>query len=352
MSWDMENLTRLSAGVLDILRQEQTQGKSPGQLTIESWDWPTGVALYGIWKTYEQTGNSETLEFLVEWYKRWLTYVPHRNVNSVGPMLTLACLYEHTHTEAYRSHLEDWAQWVMMEMPRTEFGGLQHITVWNKHYQQLWADTLFMTVLFLMKAGLALNRGDWVEEGKYQFLLHAKYLQDKATGLLTHGWTFDCRHSFAGAYWARGNAWFTAASVEALSMLNEEDAACRMIRAALSDQVLSLWKLQRENGLFTTLIDVENTYEETSATAGIAFGVLKGIRLGYLGEGYKEMGWKAANAVIQQIAPDGTVMGVSGGTGMGYSLSHYQQINQFPTAYGQGLTFLLLTELMIEAQGK
>jgi len=352
MPWDMDNLTRLSAGVLDVLRRECKNDGGSGRLTLESWDWPTGVALYGIWKTYEQTGNPETLEYLGEWYRRWLAHAPHRNVNSVGPMLTLACLYDHTHTEAYLPRIEDWAHWVMAEMPRTEFGGLQHITVWNKHFQQLWADTLFMTVLFLVKAGLALGRREWVEEGKYQFLLHAKYLQDKVTGLWTHGWTFDCRHSFAGAYWARGNAWFTAASVEALSMLDEEDAACRMIRAALSDQVLSLWKLQRESGMFTTLVDVENTYEETSATAAIAFGVLKGIRLGYLGEGYRDMGRKAADAVTGRIAQDGTVTGVSAGTGMGYSLSHYQQIRQCPEAYGQGLTFLMLTEMMIEARRK
>ena len=35
-----------------------------------------------------------------------------------------------------------------------------------------------------------------------------------------------------------------------------------------------------------------------------------------------------------------------GGTGMGYNLQHYKDIIVTPTAYGQGLTFLMLTELM------
>jgi len=51
-------------------------------------------------------------------------------------------------------------------------------------------------------------------------------------------------------------------------------AAMRMIHAAWQDQVLALWKYQRVNGLYTTLIDVEETYCETSATAAIAYGVL------------------------------------------------------------------------------
>ena len=35
-----------------------------------------------------------------------------------------------------------------------------------------------------------------------------------------------------------------------------------------------------------------------------------------------------------------------GGTGMGYDLQHYKDIIVTPTAYGQGLTFLMITELM------
>jgi unsaturated rhamnogalacturonyl hydrolase len=332
-----------------MLREERAEGASAGHLSMENWEWPTGVALYGIYKTFEITGDEAVLAYLTDWYARWLNHepAPHRNVNTVAPMLALTCLYQQTQNPAYLPHIESWAHWVMHEMPRTEFDGLQHMTVWNKHYQQLWADTLFMTVLFLLKAGLTLNRPAWVEEAKYQFLMHIRYLQEKTSGLWIHGWTFDCRHGFAGAHWARGNAWFTAASVEMLSMLGGEvDAACRMVRSALCDQVLALWKLQRESGLFTTLIDVEETYEETSATAGIAFGILKGVRMGYLPEGYREMALKSAEAVIGKIAPDGTVMGVSGGTGMGHDLQHYKNIRVCPTAYGQGLTFLMLTEMM------
>ncbi len=346
MEFTQERIAELSHRVLSMLKGEHTDDNSQGHLTMDNWEWPTGVALYGILKTYALRREPEVLQYLIDWYDRRLAMpAPHRNVNTVGPMLALACLYEETQKPEYLPHIESWAGWVMHEMPRTEFGGLQHITVWNKHYQQLWADTLFMAVLFLLKAGLILGKPEWVEEAQYQFLIHIKYLQDKREGLWTHGWTFDCRHSFAGAFWARGNSWFTAASVEILELLGTDRAACRFIQAALEDQVKALWKKQRESGLFTTLIDVEETYEETSATAAIAYGVLKGIRLGALSEGYREMGLAAARAVIGKIAPDGAVMGVSGGTGMGHSFQHYKDIRVCPTAYGQGLTFLMLGEL-------
>ena len=95
----------------------------------------------------------------------------------------------------------------------------------------------------------------------------------------------------------------------------------RMILSAWEDQVLALWKYQRVNGAFTTLIDVEETYCETSATAAIAYGVLKGVRMGVLTEArYIELGHLAAQYVLSQIDATGAVQGVSGGTGMGYTL--------------------------------
>lgn len=343
---DSKEALELANRVLNYLKGEHSMDESRGHLSMDNWEWPTGVALYGIWKVFDKTGDAQMLEYLTQWYDRQLGKPePHKNVNTVAPMLALTCLYERVKNPVYLTHIEKWIHWVLYEMPRTEYGGLQHNTVWNRHYQQLWDDTLFMTVLFLMKAGRALNRPELVEEAKYQFLIHIRYLQDKVTGLFYHGWTFDRRHNYAGAFWARGNSWFTAAAVEFIE-LGEDDAVSRFVRAALEDQALALWKLQRENGLFNTLLDVEECYLETSATAAIAYGALKGVRLHYLPDMYAEMAARAADAVIGQIADNGAVMGVSGGTGMGKTIEHYKQIEICVTAYGQGLTFLMLTELI------
>ena len=46
----------------------------------------------------------------------------------------------------------------MHEMPRTEQGGMQHMTLAEENHQQMWDDTLMMTVLPLAKIGKLLNR--------------------------------------------------------------------------------------------------------------------------------------------------------------------------------------------------
>ncbi len=175
MNVDQEALRRYAQSVLGMLQREHPHDNSAGHLSMENWEWPTGVALYGIWKTYQLTGDEQNKAYLIDWYDRWLFKVPapHRNVNTVCPMLALVCLYQETGNAAYLEPIRSWARWIVGEMPRTEFGGLQHITIWNKHYQQLWSDTLFMTCLFLLKAGQVLAEPTWAEEAKYQFLLHA-----------------------------------------------------------------------------------------------------------------------------------------------------------------------------------
>ena len=91
----------------------------------------------------------------------------------------------------------DQAEWLMKELPKTRDHGFQHVTTAigdrngiKLNDGELWADTLFMTVLFLNRMGHLYKRQDWIEEAVRQVLVHIKYLYDKQTGLLYHGWSF------------------------------------------------------------------------------------------------------------------------------------------------------------------
>ncbi|WP_240421244.1 glycoside hydrolase family 88 protein [Paenibacillus periandrae] len=86
------------------------------------------------------------------------------------------------------------------------------------------------------------------------------------------------------------------------------------------------------------------SYEETSATAGFAYGILKAVRKGYLSECYRETGLRAMYAVIQKIDEQGRVQGVSYGTRMGRTLDFYKEIPVCPMPYGQSMTLLMLAE--------
>jgi unsaturated rhamnogalacturonyl hydrolase len=322
------------------------------------WEWTHGVGLYGIWQYYELTQSPSHLAIIEDWFAaRFAAGGTTKNINTMSVFLTLAYVYEKTRNASYLPWLDSWAEWAYHDLKRTRHGGMRHETYLETNEQQLWDDTLMMTVLPLAKIGLVLNRPHYVDEAKRQFLLHVQYLFDAKTGLFFHGWEFhaDGRpggHNFAEARWARGNSWLTIVIPEFLELLREggaQDVALEeFLKSTLVAQCDALRPLQEPStGLWRTLLDVseeEGSYPEASATAGFAFGALKGQRKRYLGPEFEEMALKAIKGVLANVDEDGELLNTSFGTGMGRDLQHYKDIPVTSMPYGQAMAIMALVE--------
>lgn len=311
------------------------------------WEWTQGVGLYGLWRLFEKTRDEKYLDILTTYFDNQMTVgFPSLNVNTVTPFLTMSYVGEYLGSEKYLAPCRESAAWIMAHFPRTREGGFQHMTSDTLNDQELWDDTLFMTVLFLANMGRIEGKREYIEEAQYQFLLHAKYLADRETGLWYHGWTFNGRHNFAGAFWGRGNCWITIAIPEFLGMVDCAPAVRRMLTELLRAQVESLVKYQDESGMWHTVIDDRDSYVETSASCGFAYGILRGVHAGLLDKRYAEAAMKALDPILGYIADDGVVNQVSYGTPMGReSKDFYKKIPIQPMPYGQALAMLLLIEL-------
>ena len=313
------------------------------------WEWTHGVGLYGLFKYWEQTGSESALKIITDWFEARLAEgTPTKNINTVAPFLTLANLHAHAPNPVWEPYLETWAEWVMHEMPRTREGGLQHIVYNNVNDQQMWDDTLMMSVLPLARIGQVLNRPEYIEEAKYQFLVHTQYLADRKTGLWFHGWTFDGNHNFARARWARGNSWVTIAIPEFIEMLDlsEGDPLRRHLLSTLCRQAEVLRDTQDDSGLWHTLVDDKSSYLEASATAGFAYGLLKAVRKRYLPADFADCAEKAIRGVINNIDEAGELQQVSFGTAMGDDLQFYRDIERTSMPYGQAMGMFCLTEYL------
>ncbi|WP_431296742.1 glycoside hydrolase family 88/105 protein [Rahnella sp. PAMC 25559] len=313
------------------------------------WEWTHGIGLYGIYQYYQQTGDEKMRAVIDDWFTARLAEgTPTKNVNTMSPFLTLAYRYEETGNAAWRPYLERWAEWVMHEMPRTDKGAMQHIVYNNENHQQMWDDTLMMSVLPLAKIGKLLDRPEYVEEATYQFLIHVQYLMDRETGLWFHGWTFDGHHNFAQARWARGNSWLTIAIPEFLELVDlpENNATRRYLLQVLESQVSALAKCQDDSGLWHTLLDDPQSYLESSATAGFAYGILKAVRKRYIDASYAPVAEKAIQGVIKHINPAGELTQTSFGTAMGNDLDFYREIALTSMPYGQAMAILCLSEYL------
>jgi unsaturated rhamnogalacturonyl hydrolase len=316
----------------------------------QAWDWTQGVGLYGLAQAHNRTADPTYLEHIVRWYKeRSREPAPVKTINTMAPMYALAHLAEATNDTSLHPTLSEWAEWAMHGLPRTREGGFQHVVIDLPNKGQLWDDTLFMTAIPLARIGLLLGRSDYVEEAVRQFIIHAKYLTHRQSGLWFHGWSFETRNHLSAARWARGNSWVTMAIPDLLELTGSmlDGAVGLSLRETLAVQVEALASCQREDGLWPTLLDDPDSYGEASATAGFACGILKGVRLGLLDSKWRSVAEHAVESVIAQIDPVTGALGqVSFGTPIFDTLDEYRTVPLTTMPYGQAMAVLALNEAL------
>jgi unsaturated rhamnogalacturonyl hydrolase len=343
-------LDLLVAGIAGLrddggFHEPNLDGTTGDYISFDAWEWPQGVGLYGLVRLWQFTGDDAIRTMLEGWYARHIAKgLPPQNINTTAPMLALSMLWAKTRDPRWAPVLDDWADRLISQAPRTEGGGFQHDVSDRINDNELWDDTLFMAALFLASYGQAADRPELVEEAARQFLVHAHYLADRETGLWFHGWTFAGRNNFARARWARGNAWVTVCVLDLMDLAEIAAPVRKFLHGLLESQIAALLKLQTPSGAWRTLLDDPTSYEEISATAGFGYGLLKASRVGIGPRGYRQAGLKALKAVLHNIGPDGVVRNVSYGTRMGHDLQFYRDIPIRPTGYGQALAMLCLVE--------
>lgn len=340
-------LARLAAGFRRLKGIDAAAAASGDEILFDEWDWEVGVGLYGMYRDAAHRGDAGALAAMGRWYDRQIARgLPARQVNSTAPMLALACLAQTTGRADWQALCADWAAWLVDGLPRTPEGGFEHVVKEGRSPGQLWDDTLVMAVLFLAQTGRMAGRADWVAEAHYQYLVHIRFLEDRETGLFFHGWTFEGRHNYARARWARGNAWVTIAIPELFAIAPPADPVLRRhLTTVFRSQVAALAALQRPDGMFHTLLDDPSGPVEASATAGFGYGVLAGLREGLLDPPARAIADRARGAILARIGADGILADVSDGTPMGDTLDFYNRIPSVAAPYGQALASLFLMEL-------
>lgn len=128
--------------------------------------------------------------------------------------------------------------------------------------------------------------------------------------------------------------------------LRECDPTRRHLLSLFERQAAALKATQHDSGLWHTLLDHRGSDIEASATAGFAYGLLKGVRKRYLPADYAPVAERAIRAVIDTISPSGELQNVSFGTAMGSDLDYYRQIPRTSMPYGQAMAMLALAEYL------
>ncbi|WP_223067626.1 glycoside hydrolase family 88/105 protein [Paenibacillus caui] len=323
-------------------------GERDWGMDIEQWDWVPGVGLISIMEYGTTLKKQTAVHYVQEWVRRNEPKAGRMKViNAMAPFAVYPELYRQTHEELFLIKSWSIARWMLEEAPRTREQAFEHtVTEAASFREQVWADTVYMAVLFLARlAGLMGNR-KLADEALRQTLIHMRLLQDAGTGISFHGWNCEAGHHMSKARWARANAWLVLAIPDIVSEIRGIADIPDELCARYERLAAGLRSRQAADGLWHTVVDRPDFYKETSASAGIACGYLKAVRTGLLDASYCQIASRTLNGVLPLITPEGEVKGGSGGTPVLATAEAYNEVPVYPTLYGQGLTMQLLAQTL------
>ncbi len=315
-----------------------------------TWDWPCGVAYYGVSRAFEVTGEQSYLDRMAAFCDEYIEVgLPGWTVNACAMGHMLITLYEQTGEQKYLDLILSKVDY--LEHKALRFGDrvLQHTVSANNDFpEQCWADTLFMAAYFLLRAGIMLKEKRLVDDALHQYFWHINYLQDEDSSLWFHGYNHLGKDHMSGIYWARANAWGAYTMSRAAKILPEAYLYPPMMHiwSSLRDQLAALKKLQKADGLWGTVLDYGEAYGEVSATAGIAAAMM--TQNNPLHSKYAQ---RALDGVLANIADNGRVLNVSGGTAVMNDIEGYLGIDRkWAQGWGQGLALALLASVLENQQ--
>lgn len=290
--------------------------------TPPPFDWGEGVLMAGMMRAGKAVNEPRYSEFVRRWADHWKTSglgpvlegtkAPDKGYcGRWGPGFPVMMLHESTREAAYLDMGRQIAEFIMTRATRTGDGALGH---WMDNYQ-LWVDTLYMVCPLF--AELSRQTGDvkYIEEAARQLDLFALHCQDRKTGLFYHMYDEKSGKQM-GTLWARGNGWVVMSYIEVLAHLADKSPYEDKLEKAFKRQMCALLKTQdRESHLWHTVLDHPETYLETSASAMILYGMIKGDKLDLYDLKDKDLVRRTWAAVAGKVNADGRVIDVSGGTG-------------------------------------
>ncbi len=191
----------------------------------------------------------------------------------------------------------------------TREDGLTRQTRW-------WIDDMYMVGALQIQAYRVSGdkqHVDWA--GRFLVAYLRKLQQDN--GLFHHG-------PDAPFFWGRGNGWVAAALAETLRSFPRDHPQHAEILAGYRKMMEALLPLQAESGMWRQLVDREESWEESSATAMFAFAIETGVDQGWLDrERYEPAVDKAWEALVARLDAKANLQDICIGTGQSKDLQYY-----------------------------
>ena len=211
----------------------------------------------------------------------------------------------------------------------------------------VWLDDMFMGIPAIAWYGKLTGDRKYYDEALRQIMLFKDKMWVPEKKLFRHGWV-ESMDQHPAFFWGRANGWAILTMSEVLDAIPEGYPGRDKVLELFRQHAEGLAALQSSEGFWHQLLDRNDSYLETSATAIYAYCFAHGINEGWLNAlAYGPETCLAWNAVSTMIDAEGKVNGTCVGTGMAFDPAfYYYRPVSASAAHGYGPVILAGAELI------
>ncbi|RKL67175.1 glycosyl hydrolase [Salipaludibacillus neizhouensis] len=298
--------------LVEKLKEEYKDGC--GKWYELKWHYIQGCILKAYLDSYEQTGNEGDYKFVKDFIDRLVDEdgnvekidINYYSIDQIRMTSILYTLYKKEKDPRYKKPI-DLIYKQLETYPRTETGNFWHKT---NYPHQIWMDGLYMGQPFYVQYIKEFEEKKDYSDTINQFRNVRKLLYDDETQLYYHAYDesrdmfwCDKETGLSPHVWSRAVGWYVMALVDILELLEDQDVNSDELKDLLKESVDGMLRYQHHSGLWYQVVEYsgrKGNYLETSGTGMLSYGILKGVRLGYLSDAYTKYGVDAFDGMVNE----------------------------------------------------
>jgi rhamnogalacturonyl hydrolase YesR len=175
---------------------------------------------------------------------------------------------------------------------------------------QFMIDCAFAVTPYMLYAGLAQNKPEYVDFAVFETLEMFKILKDP-NGLIHQGRGFAGNGSISEDNWSRGNGWGAFALAFLVRDLPESHPRKKEVNELAKNFFTTILKYQNQEGLWNQEMTEHTSFVETSGSGLMLFGLGICIEKGILAQSFLPQFIKGLSGYTSYITPEGDISNVT-----------------------------------------
>lgn len=350
--------------ITDYTQINQHAQLERGAFRLASYEW--GVTYSGMMEAAKATGDARYMTYVEDRFRFLTQMVPYFTrllneydvidlqmrqiirpgaLDDAGAVCAAMIKFNRIRPEMdFSTMIDNYMDFIMNKEHRLGDGTFARM---RPQANTMWLDDMYMAIPAIAQMGAYTGDTKYFDEAVRQIFLFSERMFVKEKGLYMHGWV-EGEEDHPAFHWGRANGWALLTMTEVLDVLPEDHPGRDKVMAQYKAHVKGITRLQSGEGFWHQLLDRNDSYLETSATAIFTYCIARGVNKGWLDAisygPVAQLGW---SAVSTKVNDEGQVEGTCVGTGMAFdpAFYYYRPVNVY-AAHGYGPVLLAGAEMI------